>query len=705
MAQSHYHVISLFSIIALSFCSLYSTSLYETIEAINLHAFKQETPVQNTFATYTEQLKTTLARQKHLSDYQRRRLAFSIFKNYEKQHPITNNQIIDETTWHDLNLFAGSAAHPTSYIGNKINYAETELGAVRLLGMLANPTADISALRKQQNVVNELIDNEDLFNKINTALQELKQHENMLFSWFNEQDPFIANALFFKWIKTPGWATPLNKISPLMEMCETLYIANTLLIFLQQIAAIAIFPAAGIMLLLSYKNYANQLKAWAQGTLKLWPQVNFFRLYGFALYLAGLMFKNNNNLTAVNDVVVGQNNWIGLWSTYDQLSANSILLQGLQLKLISLARCVELMNVIKNCTEESPVLHKHFDTFMHPSEAFEELEHALQSNMYAGDEWYAGSILSTAKLAYDHHNDCVSMLAAIGEVDALMSLAKLYKYSAASKNSWSFAQFESAEPDFEEPTTPPAWYNTTALNMNSCFDHSDNEPFIQLDDFWNPLLDHKRAIANTISLGETQPRTIIITGINKGGKSTNMKGMALNALCAQATGLTPANLYIATPFAKILTYCNPDDDIAQGVSHFEAGEQRALYIYNTVAQLKHDQHALCMLDEAFDGTHPAVSAAATKTLINHLGYNPHVICMATTHLPEVTKLAEEHDGHYFTNYHVASVLHEDKTITYTYQLKPGVSYQNELALELLRQQDYPNEFIEAAYQELGTIKK
>jgi hypothetical protein len=459
------------------------------------------------------------------------------------------------------------------------------------------------------------------------------------------------------------------------------------------------------MLLLSYKDYANQLKAWAQGTLKLWPQVNSFRLYGFALYLAGLMFKNNKNLTAVNDVVVGENNWIGLWSTYDQLSANSILLQGLQLKLISLARCVELMNVIKNCTEESPILRAHFDAFMHPSAAFEELEHALQSNMYAGDEWYAGSILSTAKLAYDHHNDCVEMLVAIGEIDALMSLAKLYKYSAASKNSWSFAQFESAEPDFEEQAAPPAWYNTTSLNMNSCFGQSDDEPFMQLDDFWNPLLNHEIAVANTITLGGIQPRAIIITGINKGGKSTNMKGMALNALCAQATGLAPANLYIATPFTKILTYCNPDDDIAQGVSHFEAGEQRALHIYKTVAQLKHDQHALCMLDEAYDGTHPAVSAAATKTLIQHLGYNPHVICITTTHLPEVTKLAEEQNGSYFANYHVASTLHPDKTITYTYQLKPGVSYQNELALELLRQQNYPNEFIEAAYQELEQAKK
>jgi hypothetical protein len=701
--------------------ALQASSLYEKIEAINLHAFKPESPSHHSYATYTEQLQSALAHQKHVSYYQKRRLAFSIFKTHEKSNPLTEDHVIDETTWRDLNLFVGSASKPQAYVGNMINYAATELGAVRLLGMLANPHHEIADLRIQQNTLTELIENEELFSKIDAALNELKLHENILYSWFDDQDPFITNALFFKWIKTPGWpalATMLNKISPLLEMRESLYLVNMLFILLQQTAGTVIFPLAALLMLLPQQlkqwamntlklrpsvNYAQQLKQWAMNTLKLWPSVNYFYVYGFALYLASQIFKNSNTLTAANDLVVGQNNWLSFWATYDQLSANKILIEGLQLKLVSLAHCVKIIQTIRNVTEESPILHKRITDLLHSSEAFNELEYALQNNMYAGDEFYAGSILSTAKLAYDHHQDCINMLVAIGEIDALMSLAKLYKFSAASKNSWSFAQFESAEPDYEEQTTIPAWYNTTKP-IHNCFKPSDNEPFMQLDEFWNPLLKPSIAVANTLSMGDSQPRTLIITGINKGGKSTNMKAIILNALCAQSLGIVPADLYIATPFTKIITYCNPEDDIIQGISHFEAGERRALYLYNIVEQLYEDHHALCMLDEAFDGTHHAVSAAATKTLIQHLGYNPHVICITTTHLPEVTKIAEEHNGNYFANYHVASTLNPDKGITFTYQLKPGVSYQNELALELLRQHDYPPEFIDAAYQELEKMK-
>lgn len=706
MIRVHDTIILLISAFMFGFCfTAYPSSLYEKIEAINLHAFKQEQTTQQPFANYTEQLQSALSRQQHLSYYQRRRLAFSIFKRYEQLHPIVNHEVIDETTWHDLNLFVGSAAHPSKCVGHAINYATTELGSVRLLGMLANPQSDIATIQAQQNALTELIENEELFNRIDQELRKLKHQENMLFSWFDDQDPFITNALFFKWIKTPGWpalATMLNKISPLLEMKESLYLANMLFVLLQQMAATAIFPVAGIMLPFS-PQYAQQLKQWAMDKLKLWPSANYFYVCGFALFLASRILYNNNILTAANDIVVGQNNWLSLWTTYDQLSANKILMEGLQLKLISLAHCIKIIQTIHNATEESPILHKRISELLNPSEAFNELEDALQNNMYTGDESYAGSILSTSKLAYDHHNDCVEMLAAIGEIDALMSLAKLYKTTTISKNSWSFAQFESAEPDYEEQTTIPAWYNATKP-IHNCFVASDNEPFMQLDEFWNPLLKPSLAVANTLSIGDAQPRTLIITGINKGGKSTNMKAIILNALCAQSLGLVPANLYIATPFTKIITYCNPEDDIIQGISHFEAGEKRALYLYKTVEKLHEDHHALCMLDEAFDGTHHAVSAAATKTLIQHLGYNPHVICITTTHLPEVTKIAEEHNGNYFANYHVASTLNSDKTITYTYQLKPGVSYQNELALELLRQHDYPPEFIDAAYQELEKMK-
>lgn len=684
---------------------LFSSNLYEKIESLNLHAFKQETPAQKTFATYTEQLQTTLESQQHLTDYQKRLLTFSIFKSHEKNHPIEQQEVIDETTWRDLNLFVGSATHPESYLGSKINYATTDLGAVRLLGMLANPQTDTKKLYELQRALKELIDNEDLFVELDTALAQLKDQENFLLSWFDEHDAFKNNAIFFKWIKTPGWpslADKLNTNSPLLEVRERLYETNMLYFLALQAAGTILFPVAGLMLL-AKPDKAAALKTWAQQKLKLYPQMNFFYIYGFALYLAGLVFKNNG-LTAANDVIAGQHNWLGFWSSYDQLSANNILLQGLQRKLMSLARCVEIMNLVKTATENTPVLHDRISKITtHQSEGFTDLVEALQSNTFAGNESsifsYAGRILSTAKLAYDHHHDCVDMLAAIGEIDALMSLARLYKASNYHQNGWSFAQHEVPEIDYEEQQQPPTWYNTTALNMNTCFLRSDIEPWVQLDEFWNPLLDHEEAVANTVSLGDAYARTMIITGINKGGKSTNMKGLILSTLCAQTIGIVPASLYIATPFTKILTYCNPHDDIAKGVSHFEAGEQRALHIYNTVAQLREHEHALCMLDEAFDGTHHAVSVAATTTLVRNLGYNPHVICLMTTHLPEVTKL-EETNQNYFVNYHVESILNTDGTITFTYQLKPGISYQNELALELLRQQNYPKEFIENAYMEM-----
>ena len=50
----------------------------------------------------------------------RRHAVFALFNGYEKMHPIRQTQVLDFTTWTDLNLLSGPCSNCAVYLGSKM---------------------------------------------------------------------------------------------------------------------------------------------------------------------------------------------------------------------------------------------------------------------------------------------------------------------------------------------------------------------------------------------------------------------------------------------------------------------------------------------------------------------------------------------------------------------------------------------------------
>ena len=192
-------------------------------------------------------------------------------------------------------------------------------------------------------------------------------------------------------------------------------------------------------------------------------------------------------------------------------------------------------------------------------------------------------------------------------------------------------------------------------------------------------------VQNSITLGSDVPNNIVVTGINRGGKSTIFKSLALNTILAQTFGIAAADLWNCTPFSYICCYLDVVDDTHANLSTFEAEIARGLEIYNGAANLEPNNYALLLLDEMFKGSEPAAGIAGTCGLAKKLAALPNAITVSVSHFKELAVMAEE-QLNLFKNYSVVAHANEMGLFTPTYTIQEGMSYQND-AIYMLQQAD------------------
>ena len=217
----------------------------------------------------------------------------------------------------------------------------------------------------------------------------------------------------------------------------------------------------------------------------------------------------------------------------------------------------------------------------------------------------------------------------------------------------------------------------------------------------NPLLDHKIAVSNSVTLGGVNAtHSAIITGPNEAGKSTSaIKCWPIALVFAQSFGIAPAKRLVCSPFAKIMTYLNITDDIAVGNSHFKAGVLRASEIVAMTKKLQPGQYAFVALDEVFNGTTYKEGQAAAYSLIDYLGNHPQLLTVTATHFPAITDL-EEKNKHLFKNFKVEVAYDNNGAMKYPFKLEPGISRQC-IALDILRKEGYGEDFLVRAQEMIG----
>jgi DNA mismatch repair ATPase MutS len=207
-------------------------------------------------------------------------------------------------------------------------------------------------------------------------------------------------------------------------------------------------------------------------------------------------------------------------------------------------------------------------------------------------------------------------------------------------------------------------YTSIASISNICYPTIGDWDLIHA---YHPAL--KTCVANSLSRQHT-----ILTGPNRGGKSTFCRTIGLAVILAQSWGFAYAEKMRFRPFQSIYTVLEPCGKLGV-LSTFEAEIEFAKQVLST-----EERPMFVMMDEIFHSTNALDGIAASRVFLQKLYSLNGVQSIISTHY---TQLANE----FAKDAQPLQLLTEEKEngdLKYTYKVGMGVSNKSSV-MEILRE--------------------
>jgi hypothetical protein len=607
----------------------------------------------------------------------RRRRAFKILASAEQKKMAQNPKetwqsetIIDPTTWQDLNLLVGSKENPAMSLAAIMSAGRThtELGKAYLAGLIARPIAadNVDLLSARQEFIRTLVNDDELRNNLDKLLQKIAISEPLLTGLWDTE--MLAQFIEMNYSKLSVVGPTLNKSSLCLELKSMLKVGG-------------IGLAGGILAITPVVMGIYGLSQLCRGK----PALEKYA--GFCFGQTGLLFEafpslKNRWIQGIAALGVGAVSALALKQSMHGMNT-IVLLDGLLRKrFVHIAMYDEAANAIATSMMNEGKSGEHALAYYKDITGFfadqvvndpelAQLEDLLRSDTFEkgtetenqfffsrGNTLCAYYLLSTIKDRFE------TMMAGLGELDAFLTIAKLIKESTP-QAPWCFASYEN-----------------NALT-----------PAVQLTDFWNPFIDPKTVVLNSIALGlKNNVPNVTATGPNSSGKSTMLKSIALSVVLAQSVGVAPASSMSLTPYSYLVTYMNVADSLVDKESRFQAEARRVFEYGDKLEELSQEnKFSFAIFDEIFSGTSPAEGAELGFKVSRIFSEYLNSTSVVATHFELLTTLEQVTSGQ-FINYKTSVVqnpdgsihLDENGKIVRTYKFVKGISNQH-IAREVFKE--------------------
>jgi hypothetical protein len=216
---------------------------------------------------------------------------------------------------------------------------------------------------------------------------------------------------------------------------------------------------------------------------------------------------------------------------------------------------------------------------------------------------------------------------------------------------------------------------SVATRKKTCTTVFDISGF-NLTDLYHPGVAKDKRIMNSVTM--TDRTHVLLTGPNRGGKSTLLKSVGYAVLMSQSLGVVFARRATLPVFDSIITALTPMDVVGK-LSLFEAEIEFAKTVLGRLGVGK----TFLMMDEIFHGTNAHDGVEAAQVFLDRVYGAANTYSIVSTHY---MALPEKYGKDGTLNLCMgASVDQADPdSLVYTYKLAPGINHHSSVR-EILRE--------------------
>jgi energy-coupling factor transporter ATP-binding protein EcfA2 len=168
------------------------------------------------------------------------------------------------------------------------------------------------------------------------------------------------------------------------------------------------------------------------------------------------------------------------------------------------------------------------------------------------------------------------------------------------------------------------------------------------------------ASRKTVSATFSTKQHALLTGPNKGGKSTVLRALSISALLGHTYGCSFGHL-TSTPFHTLFVCLKPDD-LPGTKSRFERE------VEFTSSTLSHTKPILIMIDELYHSTNPPDALRSCHIYCEQLWKKPNVVSIISTHLFELVEQAPAN----IQRICCPASIDKDGNVIFSYELDRGI---------------------------------